>query len=135
MSQQPEDLLTAPLEQYSKSARILPFERPLSDAQKAVQLRAQESMELSRQRTSKKAPLSRWIIGLTVAVVPVLVTVTGLDGFLRAFHHFNEMYAKMPDKRPAPVQSIEPIQTEPGVVMLRPVAPVQEAGSNTPARQ
>lgn len=136
MSQQPDDFLTAPLERYSRSAPVPPAVRPLSDTQKAVLLHAQESMELSRQRSNKKTPMSRWIMGLAVAMLPVLAMVSGLDGFLRVLQHFNEMYATTPDQRPEPVAvpMQEPTQTEPGVVLLRPVEPLRETSVPVPEK-
>ena len=101
------------------TARILPFERPQSDLQKAVQQRAVESIERKRERENQRPPVWRSIIAFTLAILPVLVMLIGLDGFLRVFHHINEVYAKMPG--PAPVSAPAPDQSEPGVVMLSPM--------------
>jgi len=122
MSQHSEDRLpTATPEETARSARILPFERPQSDAQKAVQLRAQQEIELKRSREeNQKAPVGRWVIGFAVALVPVFLLLGSLDGFLRVFHKINSMYENMPD----PPQAEAPVvdePTEPGVVMLRPM--------------
>ncbi len=119
MSQHSEDRLSAPMEPRMSTARILPFERPQSDLQKAVQQRALESMERKRERENQKPPVWRSIIAFSLAILPVLVMLVGLDGFLRVFHHINAVYAKMPGR--APVSAPAPDQSEPGVVMLSPM--------------
>lgn len=120
MSQHSEERLSA-FQDRAQSAQILPFERPQSDLQKAVQQRAQESIELHRTREQiRKPPAARWIIGLAVALLPVLLLIVSLDGFLRVFHSINAMYESMPGPEPAPVVE-EPTPSEPGVVMLRPM--------------
>jgi hypothetical protein len=124
MSQHSEDRLSAPMEPRMSTARILPFERPQSDLQKAVQLRAQESMALSRERQKQKGPVWRSMIALSLALVPVLVMLVGLDGFLRVFHHINEVYAKMPG--PVHASAPAPVQSSPGVVMLSPMETLHE---------
>jgi hypothetical protein len=134
MSQHSEDRLpTASFEETARSARIIPFERPQSDAQKAVQLRAQQEIDLKRSREeSQKAPVGRWVLGFTVAMVPVLLLLGSVDGFLRVFHKINAMYESMPEPEQAPQVLEEPTQSEPGVVMLQPLdiakpAPAPEA--------
>jgi hypothetical protein len=125
MSQQSEDRLdeSAP-ESVAPSARILPFERPQSDLQRAVQLRAQEAMDLDRDRdreANKPAPL-RWLIILLIAAIPVILTFAAVDGFLRVFYKVNEAYSTMP----APQQQEPPVEaplvsSQPGVVLLQPL--------------
>lgn len=130
MSQHSEDRLSAPMEPRMSAARILPFERPQSDLQKAVQQRALESIELQREREHQKPPVWRSIIAFSLALLPVLVLLIGLDGFLRLFHHINEAYAKMPAR--APVSAPAPDQSEPGVVILSPMD-LQSAPAQQPA--
>ena len=128
MSQHSEERLPSPFEERTRSAQILPFERPQSDLQKAVQQRAQEAIELRREREqTRKAPVARWIIGLAAALLPVLGLIVGFDGFLRVFHRINAMYESMPAPQAAP--AAEPEQVEPGVVMLR---PMDEASKGAP---
>lgn len=114
----------------SKTARILPFERPPTDLQRAVQTRAQEALERERERSrTKPAPL-RWTVIFLLALVPVLLIFAGVDAFVRAFHRINETYSNMP--APAAPQSAEQapppevIQQEPGVVMLQPLDESQD---------
>ena len=132
MSQYSEDRLQTPFEERAQSARILPFERPQSDLQKAVQQRAQEAIELNRHRAqTQKPPAARWIIGLAVALVPVLLLLGSVDGFLRVFHRINSMYENMPAPTPAPAAE-EPFESEPGVVMLRPMDEASRAPAPPP---
>ncbi|HLS80938.1 MAG TPA: hypothetical protein VK025_05995 [Steroidobacter sp.] len=124
MSQHSEDRIeqSAPESSDHRSARILPFERPQSDLQRAVQLRAQETMEIERDRdrqAKKPAPL-RWAVILLIAMAPVVLIFGAVDAFLRVFQKVNLIYASPPQQeqtQPPP----ERIQQQPGVVILQPV--------------
>jgi hypothetical protein len=124
MSQHSEDRLedASPAAQSAQSARILPFERPQSDLQRAVQLRAQEAMDIERDRdreASKPQPL-RWLIIFAIALIPVVLTFGAVDGFLRAFYKINETYSSMPvPEQSQPVEEA-PATPTPGVVILQP---------------
>ncbi len=137
MSQHSEDRLedAPPASQSGQSARILPFERPQSDLQRAIQLRAQEAMDIERDRereANKPQPL-RWLIIFVIALIPVVLIFGAVDGFLRAFYKVNETYKSMP--APAASQPLEedPATITPGVVILqsyedtKPAAPQAEA--------
>jgi hypothetical protein len=137
MSQQSEDRVDepAPAEVASQSARILPFERPQSELQRAVQLRAQEAMELDRDRdreANKPAPL-RWLIILLIAAIPVILIFAAVDGFLRVFYKVNETYSTMPapQQQEPPMEESPPVSSQPGVVLLQPLE--ARAPSETPA--
>jgi hypothetical protein len=102
-------------------ARILPFERPQSELQRAIQQRAQDALdrdaELDREKR-RPQPL-KWLTIFALACIPVLLTIVAVDGFLRVFHKVADMYSSEPaEQQPAP-----PAQTEsgssPGVVMLQ----------------
>jgi cytoskeletal protein RodZ len=100
-------------------ARILPFERPQSELQRAVQQRAQEALDLDRERDREKRrpqPL-KWLAIFALACIPVVLTVSAVDGFLRVFHKIVASYSS----EPAPAQQ-QPeqsdVQSQPGVVML-----------------
>jgi hypothetical protein len=104
-------------------ARILPFERPQSELQRAVQQRAQEALdrdsELDREKR-RPQPLKRLAI-FALACIPVLLTIVAVDGFLRVFHKVAAMYSSEPAAQqqpaaPSDTQSDTPSQ--PGVVML-----------------
>jgi len=123
MSQHSEDRIedAPPASQPAQSARILPFERPQSDLQRAIQLRAQEAMDIERDRereAHKPQPL-RWLIIFAIALIPVVLIFGAVDGFLRALQKVNETYKSMP--APAPSQPVEeaPATITPGVVILQ----------------
>jgi hypothetical protein len=110
------------LDPKPESARILPFQRPPTDLQRAVQIHAQEMLERERERgRTRPAPL-RWTIIFVLALLPVVAVFTGVDAFVRAFHKINDKYSKMPvpaaQSEPAPADSIT---QEPGVVILQPL--------------
>jgi hypothetical protein len=109
--------------QAPASAQILPFERPQSDLQRAIQLRAQEAIDRDRDRDREERrpqPL-KWLIILLIAAIPVVLIFGAVDGFLRAFYKINETYNSAPP--PAQVEqapATENVQTTPGVVLLQP---------------
>lgn len=102
-------------------ARILPFERPQSELQRAIQQRAQEALdrdaELEREKR-RPQPL-KWLTIFALACVPVLLTIVAVDGFLRVFHKVAAIYSAEP---PAQAQQQAPSddrsESQPGVVML-----------------
>ena len=63
------------------SARIIPFERPQSELQRAVQRRAQEHIEA--QSVKPKTSKVRKLVTFAVALVPVTLI---FSGFLLAVH-------------------------------------------------
>jgi hypothetical protein len=104
-------------------ARILPFERPQSDLQRAIQQRAQDALDRDRELDAEKRrpqPL-KWLTIFALACIPVLLTIGAVDGFLRVFHKVAAMYsaetaAPAQEQQPAPG---EDVQSQPGVVMLQ----------------
>ena len=124
----------------SSSATIIPFERPQSDLQRAIQLRAQEAMDRDRDRDREKRrpqPL-KWLIILAIAAIPVIAIFGAVDGFLRAFYKANETYNSAPASAPAE-QAPQPepyVQSTPGVVLLqsydRETQPSADAPAPTP---
>jgi hypothetical protein len=121
MSQYSEERAAAPSQQNpasAQSAQIIPFERPQSDLQKAVQQRAQEAMDLDRARAGKPNPL-RWLIVFALATIPVILLLGAVDGFLRAYYRVNQMISEQVNAQPAPPPPEAPTQTEPGVVILQ----------------
>lgn len=113
----------------SQSARILPFERPQSDLQRAIQMRAQEAIDrdIERDREERKPRPLKWLIVFLIALIPVVLIFGAVDGFLRAFYRINEVYlSQPPPAEEAPVE--EPAPSQPGVVMLQPygVTPAEE---------
>ena len=121
MTQPSEERFTESADQPKTSARILPFERPPSDLQKAIQARAQEALERDRERAKTKPAPLRWTIMFLLALVPVMLLVLGIDAFVRAFHKINDTYSKLP-MPPAPEAQAPayepPRQQQPGVIIL-----------------
>ena len=119
-------------------ARILPFERPQSELQRAIQLRAQETIDLNRERDREKRrpqPL-KWLAIFALACVPVVLTLGAVDGFLRVFHQVTATFSSMPAPE-AQQQEAEPVevQSTPGIVMLESYEAPGEAerGATSPA--
>jgi len=98
-------------------ARILPFERPQSELQRAIQQRAQDALdrdaELEREKR-RPQPL-KWLTIFALACIPVLLTIVAVDGFLRVFHKVAAIYSA----EDAAQAQQAPQQSEPGVVMLQ----------------
>jgi hypothetical protein len=117
-------------------ARILPFERPQSELQKAIQQRAQEAIDLGNERdreTRRPQPL-KWLTIFALACIPVLLTIVAIDGFVRVFHKVTAMYSSAP--APAQEQQAapsEPVQSTPGVVMLESYDAPSDAQRSAPA--
>jgi hypothetical protein len=102
-------------------ARILPFERPQSDLQRAIQQRAQDALDRDREldREQRRPQPLKWLTIFALACIPVLLTVVAVDGFLRVFHKVAAMYSSPPSQQQqqsAPADSDS--SSQPGVVML-----------------
>jgi hypothetical protein len=120
-------------------ARILPFERPQSELQRAIQQRAQEDIDLNRERdreTRRPQPL-KWLTIFALACIPVLLTIVAVDAFVRVFHKVNAMYLSEPAQQqaaPATTESeAEPAQSRPGVVMLESYDVTKDAQRSAPS--
>ncbi len=103
-------------------ARILPFERPQSELQRAIQQRAQETLDLHRERDREKRrpqPL-KWAAIFALACIPVALTLGAVNGFLKVFHQVTATFSSAPAPEPQEQQAAptEEVQTTPGVVML-----------------
>lgn len=125
MSQQSEERLP---ESAASDANPLPTAQILqlktrSDLQRAIQQRAQESVERERdldQEERRPKPL-KWLIITAIAAIPVLLTLTAVDGFLRAFHRYLDV-AVSSQPQPSELAPEAVLQSsEPGVVMLQPM--------------
>jgi len=122
------------------SARILPFERPRSELQRAIQERAQEAIDLDRdrEREVKRPQPLKWLIITALALIPVVIIFGAVDGFLRAFYRINQAYSTAPTQSTQPQASEpqSPTQSEPGVVMLQPYGePGATSEQSAPPRQ
>ena len=99
-------------------ARILPFERPQSDLQRAIQQRAQDALDRDAEldREKRRPQPVKWLTIFALACIPVLLTIGAVDGFLRVFHKVAAMYTSAPPAQEQ--QAPSDAQSEPGVVML-----------------
>jgi hypothetical protein len=128
MSHQSEDRLPESASGAANpvSARILPFERPRSELQRAIQERAQEAIDLDRdrEREVKRPQPLKWLIIFVIALIPVIAIFGAVDGFLRAFYRINQAYMSAPhNTQPRSNDSASESSGEsqtPGVVMLQP---------------
>jgi hypothetical protein len=105
------------------SARILSFERPRSDLQRAIQQRAQDAIarDQERDREVRRPQPLRTLIILAAATIPVLLLFGAVDGFVRAMHTAYDRYFSQPEAPPpAPPVESAPQSSEPGVVLLQP---------------
>jgi hypothetical protein len=103
----------------STTARIVPFQRPQSDLQRAVQERAQELMARDRDRANQRPPAWRRVLIFALASVPVFMTFGAALAFVGALRQFNTAILNSPSPAPAPqVQSGGP-PSDSGVVMLQ----------------
>lgn len=110
------------------TARILQLKTRQSDLQRAIQQRAQESVERERnldQEERRPKPL-RWLIITAIAAVPVLLTLTAVDGFLRAFYRYIDVAAasaqsQHSESSEAAAPAGTPQSSESGVVLLQPM--------------
>jgi hypothetical protein len=103
-------------------------ERQPTDLQRAVQQRAQESLERSRERARTKPAPIKWAVTFVLALIPVIVLVAGIDAFVRVFHQINDYYSKLPVPAPEPQEPAanEPIEQRPGIIILQ-SAPLEDA--------
>jgi hypothetical protein len=123
MSHTSEDRVPSADEQRTEGARIIPFERPQSELQKAMQARAQEHLDRERERekeSRKVAPL-RSIVIVILAAIPVIAIFGAVDQFLRVVQKFMAIQASQPAQTtPEPAAEQVESSSEDGVVFLQP---------------
>jgi hypothetical protein len=124
MSQQSEARMS---DRVVRHAQIVPFERPQSDLQKAVQQRAQEAIEREREReANRRPPVWRRGLVLALATIPVVITFGAAVGFVGALRQYNSaiLAAPAPASASTPSQASSPSSTtqQPDVVMLQPLS-------------
>lgn len=105
------------------TARILPFERPLSELQRAVQQRAQERIEA--EQIKPKVSNVRRVMTLLAALVPVLLLLAGFLVAVQAVRFITSLYAQPPASAEAPVAVAPEEPSQPGVIMLVPDRSIQ----------
>jgi hypothetical protein len=135
MSQHSEERVSDPVVPVNvKAARVIPFERPQSELQKAVQKRAQETMDRERDRANQKPPAWRRALVLVLAAVPVVLTFGAALGFVGALRQFNSAVfegAKNSEQQQSPPAGASASQSEPGVVILQPYDKSQAPANGT----
>jgi hypothetical protein len=112
---------------FAPKATVLPFERPQSELQKAVQQRAQEAIDRERDRAerAKPAPWRRALV-LALAAIPVFITFGAAIGFVGALRQFNSAIFDSDSgsgSTPPASQNMSPAPAataEPDVVLLQP---------------
>jgi hypothetical protein len=120
-------------------ARILPFERPQSELQRAIQQRAQEALDRDREldREKRRPQPLKWLTIVALACIPVLLTIVAVDGFLRVFHKVAEIYSKSPPQQQQPAPAETESTSRPGIVMLEsyeaPASPAPAEANPPPA--
>lgn len=121
MTQHSEDRIENAPGPLSPSARILPFERPQSELQRAVQQRAQEAIDLDRERGRMTPAPLRWLTIALVAAIPVVLLFGAIDRLLHVFYKVNESFQSAPPATQPMEPQSAPTASEPGVVILQPV--------------
>ena len=100
-------------------AKVLPFERPQSELQRAIQQRAQEALDRDAEldREKRRPQPVKWLTIFALACIPVLLTIVAVDGFLRVFHKVADMYSSPPQQQAQPAETES--NSTPGIVMLQ----------------
>lgn len=124
----------------SQSARILHLKSTPYDLQRAIQQRAQESVEREAEldREERRPKPVKWLVIFAIACVPIALTLFMVDGFLRVFHGYLSTVSKQEQQqaqqqaeqaeRDAQAQQDTTLQSsQPGVVMLQPLNPQEPA--------
>lgn len=101
-------------------ALILPFERPQSELQRAIQQRAQDALDRDAEleRENRRPQPLKWLTIFALACIPVLLTFVAVDGFLRVFHKVAAMYSSEPTQQEAAPPPETESSSSPGIVML-----------------
>jgi hypothetical protein len=123
MSQTSEERASDEAPVPAMTARIVPFQRPQSELQKAVQERAHEAMARERDRANQRPAPWRRALMLALAVVPVVLTFGAALAFLGALRQFNSAILNATPSQP-PAQTSQPPapSATSDIVMLQPFA-------------
>lgn len=143
MSQQSEECLSESAHadpNAAPSARILHMKARQYDLQKAIQQRAQESVEREAKMDEEQRrpkPL-KWLIAIAIAAIPAVMLLTAVDSFLKVFHKYLNVVSEQVQQQQleaeaaaaaaaAAAEAEGPVQTQPGVVMLKPLIIPEQA--------
>jgi hypothetical protein len=135
--------------QAETSGRVLHMKARHYDLQKAIQQRAQESVEREAamdEEQRRPKPL-KWLVVMAIAAIPALLTLFAVDGFLRAFHGYLDVTVQETEKQQleaqaaaeaaaAAAEAAAPLQSnEPGVILLQPLKSPESAPAQSAAPQ
>ena len=135
MSQQSEERVaesTPENGEAQQGARILHLKSTHYDLQRAIQQRAQESVEREAEldREERRPKPLKWLIIFLIACVPIAATLFMVDGFLRVFHQYlgtiSRQEQEQAQSQAAEAEAQAP-SSQPGVVMLQPIDPQESA--------
>ena len=131
MSQQSEERSTEATSAGSdaqQTARILHMKSTHYDLQRAIQQRAQESVEreASLDAEERRPKPLKWLIIAAIACLPMALTLVMVDGFLRVFHKYLNVTSQQQQQQAQPTEDGSSTETtlqssEPGVVLLQPM--------------
>ncbi len=116
MTQSSEERAVSPSSSPS-SARIIPFERPQNELQRAVQQRAQE--RLDAEGTEPKPSTVRRLVTFAVAMIPVAIIFSGFLLAVQAVRVITALYLTPAPTAAQEAPAAEEVQ-QPGVIMLVP---------------
>ena len=144
MSQHSEERVPEETNAAPAKAQVLPFERPQSELQKAVQQLAQERIDLERERAQRQKPaVWRRVLVLALAAIPMFITFGAAITFVGALRQFNSAVFSSKSQQASPQQtnpsSSQAGQTrapvDPDVVLLQPYSipaePAATSGKST----
>lgn len=133
MSQQSEECVSESTPDDPQSARILRMKSTPYDLQRAIQQRAQESVEREAEldREQRRPKPLKWTIAFLIACVPIALTLFMVDGFLRVFHRYLDTISTQEQNQAAEAAAqqapSDTTSSQPGVVMLQPITPQEPA--------
>ena len=149
MTQQSEERVpeSTPSADDQPGARILHLKATPYDLQRAIQQRAQESVEREAEldREERRPKPLKWLIIFAIACLPIMVTLFMVDSFLRVFHRYLSTTSQQQQQQmqsaedDSQVPSGTTLQSnQPGVVLLQPMnpqepAPAEQDASKSPS--
>lgn len=130
MSQQSEERVAESAQSEADEqhgARILHLKSRHYDLQRAIQQRAQEAMdrEAALDKEQRRPKPLKWLVVMSIAAIPAVLTLAAVDGFLKVFHKYLGVVTAEIEQQQREAEAAEaaamPIQTEAGVVILQSV--------------
>ena len=102
-------------------AAVVPFEKPVKDAQHTLRTRMQERLDRERERIKPRVSPVRMVVTLAVAIIPVLLTYGAADFVLRRVQLLTKLYTTdlKKDVSPQPEGSSAAVEDS-GVLLMMP---------------